>query len=443
MNVKLPHLAVVLGVTTLLASVGGVLGTYLVVEEEVQELLDEDLDEHVEFLARVLAMQEGLISVTQLQALIEPAFEADQEETLWVNVYYPATGAHVSNLPHSLPMPASESGQITLELQEHLWFGYQHSVPGGPIVQLLHRADRYHEVREEVLEDVALPALLAGGSNLLLLGGILYLALWPVTRLVRQLESRRSDSLQPLVIATPTREAAVLRDAINGFLADIRRVLGRERDFASDVAHELRTPLTTLKLELSSEMPDVDALRAEAERLSRLVNQLLILARLQGTHWRETFVVVDLKRLCADRITSTRAELAEAGIALDAHLERAQVRGDEVLLDVLLRNLLENVKRHCPPGTHADVVLSGHEDRVVLIVRDSGPGVDAEGLKRLNIGASRLDRRSEGLGLGHTICQKIAAIHDASLEFRARDHGVGLEVRIVFPREQRTEAAYG
>ncbi len=437
MNVKLPHLAVVLGVTTLMAGVGGVLGTYLVVEEEVQELLDEDLDEHVEFLARVLAMQDGSISATQLQALIEPTFEADQEETLWVNVYYPSTGAHVSNLPHALPMPAPGSGQIALELQDHQWFGYQHSAPGGPVVQLLHRDDRYHEVREEVLEDVALPALAAVGSNLLLLGGFLYLALWPVTRLVGQLESRRSDSLQPLVIATPTREAAVLRDAINGFLTDIRRVLGRERDFASDVAHELRTPLTTLKLELSSASPDVEALRAEAERLSRLVNQLLTLARLQRTDWRESFSVVDLERLCADRIAAMRAELAEAGIFLDAHLERAPVQGDEVLLDVLLRNLLENVKRHCPSGTHADVVLTGHEDRVVLAVRDSGPGVDPEGLKRLNVGISRLDRRSEGLGLGHTICQKIAAIHDASLEFRAGEHGVGLEVRLVFPREQR------
>lgn len=249
MNIRLLNLVVVISVSTLVAGVGGVLATYWVIEDEIQDLLDDDLEAQSELLAQVLAAEEGLISAERLETLIKSIFEYDQEETLWVNVYDTRKGTHVSNLDYEMVPP--EPGRRTLEI-EHMgqhWFGYQHNEPGGPTVQLLHRLDRYREVREEVMESAALPAMAVASVNLLLLACLTFLFLRPLTRLASELENRDPDSLSPIRVRTSAHEVVVLRDALNRLMSDVLSVLNREREFASDVAHELRTPLTTLKLE--------------------------------------------------------------------------------------------------------------------------------------------------------------------------------------------------
>ena len=435
MKVRLLHLVVTIGLSTVVAGVGGVAATYWVIEDEVQDLLDDDLEAQSELFAQVLAAKGALVSPEELEALIQPIFEWDQEETLWVNVYDPATGRHVSNLDHSLPVPAPGARKLDLALQGHRWIGYQHHHPAGPVVQLLHRRDRYQEVREEVLEGAAIPALAVTGVNLLLLAGLTLLFLGPLTRLASELEQRKAESLAPVAVKTPAHEVRVLRDVMNRLMADVEIVLRREREFASDVAHELRTPLATLKLELSSDSPDGEALKSEVDRLVALVNQLLTLARLQRTHWRESFERVALDGLYAGHLRELSSRLREKGLSLHADLRQAEVSGDRMLLEVLLGNLIDNAVHHCPPGTEVDVELVETGSEVVLRVRDTGPGMPLHHLESLNAGFTRLDQRSQGLGLGLTICHKIAEVHGASLTFAARADGTsGLEVHVRFPR---------
>ncbi|MGE0623764.1 MAG: ATP-binding protein [Pseudomonadales bacterium] len=433
MKIRLLHLVLVIGISTLAAGVGGVLATYWVIEDEVQDLLDDDLEAQSELLAQVLAAESGMISAERLEMLIRPIFELDQEETLWVNVYDPVSGRQVSNLDHALPPPVPGERKLNVELMGYRWFGYQHSEPDGTTVQLLHRIDRYHEVREEFLEVAAVPAAAVTVVNLLLLAGLTLLFLRPTTRLAADLERRRPDALQPLVLRTRAHEVAVLRDALNGLMADVDTVLNREREFASDVAHELRTPLTTLKLELESGRPDYAALRSEVDRLVSLVSQLLTLARLQRPQWREAMEDVNLRALCASQLLLLETIAEESQMNLHQDLDEAHVSGNPGLLEILLRNLVGNAIRHCPPGTRIDVRLHTEASTVALIIADDGPGVEPDRQAGFNAGYSRLDRRSAGLGLGLAICQKIAEVHGATLEFRNRQDGrSGLEVVVRF-----------
>jgi signal transduction histidine kinase len=444
MKFKLLHLAAFVAVSTLFAGLGGVVATYWVVQDEVRDLLDDDLEVQAEFLAEVLSAEAGTLSASRLQSYIDRAFQLDEgdrddlQEATWINVYDPDSGQHLSNFQHGLPLGQRGSGSVTLRFQSHDWHGYQHDQAGGPVVQLLHRADRFEEVREEVLEGVALPAVAVGAVNLALLAGLTFMALWPLTRLVKQLEVRRPDALAPLVVSTPAREVAVLQEALNGFINDVEAILSRERDFASDVAHELRTPLTTLRLELSSDSPDLAALKSEVERLIGLISQLLTLARLQRASWHEVSELVALHVLVDGLIRSLASEARTAGIPVRARSSPAWIVGDEVLLGILVRNLVDNVQRHCPAGTLVEVSVEAHADKAVLRILDNGPGVEADYLKELNAGVTRLDSRRHGSGLGISICRKIADIHHASLTLGNRQDGQsGLEIVVLIPLASR------
>src|SRR5690606_8517251 len=201
------------------------------------------------------------------------------------------------------------------------------------------------------------PAVTGGVINLLLLGILISFFTWPLTRLVRQLESRSADSLAPIEMRTPAREVIVLRDALNRMMSGVDAVLQRERGFANDVAHELRTPLTTLKLELANPEPDTRAIREEVDRLSRLVQQLLTLARLEQGQWRRQFEPVELEWLFGRVVERFREKFAAAGMTLHSELGEATMDGDATLLDTLLQNLLNNILNHCPAGTTAEVRL--------------------------------------------------------------------------------------
>lgn len=446
MTFRLAHLALLLAVTIVVTAIGGVAATYRVADHEFRDILDEDLEIQSEFLAEFLSDRDRLPDARDLQELLKDAFEPDEDEdTRWVSVYDTRTGLRVSNLPHDLPLESTADRSVERVFDGHTWRGYQ-SEEDDIVVQILRRQDLFLEVRKDILEDIVTPALIGGIVNLLLLAVLISFVTWPLTRLVRQLETRSADSLAPIELRTPAREILVLRDALNRMMSGVDSVLKRERAFASDVAHELRTPLTTLKLELAGPDPDTRAIRAEVDRLSRLVQQLLTLARLEQGQWRRQFEPVQLDSLFGRVVERFREKFAGAGMTLHSELSEATMEGDATLLDTLLQNLLNNVLNHCPAGTVAEVRLENtaqtvpdREERTVgrlrLRVSDTGPGISGELRRQMSRGFKRLDSKSEGFGLGLAICRKIAEVHGASLQFLPREDGLpGLVVEVAFPR---------
>ncbi|HLU04953.1 MAG TPA: ATP-binding protein [Woeseiaceae bacterium] len=445
MTFRLSHLALLLAVTIVVTAIGGVTATYRIADEEFRDVLDEDLEIQSEFLAEFFADRKRLPSGSDLQELLEDAFEPDEDEdTRWVSIYDTRSGLRVSNLPHDLPLASTDDGDLELQFDGYTWRGYQ-AEEDDIVVQILRREDLFDEVRKDILEHIVTPAVTGGVINLLLLGILISFFTWPLTRLVRQLETRSADSLAPIEMRTPAREVIVLRDALNRMMSGVDAVLQRERGFANDVAHELRTPLTTLKLELANAEPDTRAIREEVDRLSRLVQQLLTLARLEQGQWRRQFEEVELKPLFGRVLERFHEKFADADMTLHSELCEATMEGDATLLDILLQNLLNNILNHCPVGTVAEVRLervapkqpglegqSGEELR--LRVSDTGPGISPDLRRQMSRGFMRLDSKSEGFGLGLAICQKIAEVHGATLRFLSREDGVpGLVIEVVFP----------
>lgn len=433
MNFKLSRIALLLGLAMFLTAVGGIVATYFVAKDEFRDVLDRDLKTQSKLLIELL--EDGYLAVDEsdFNDLLEDVFEFDDEETIWVNVFDIDRSVHYSNLDNALPLLGLENTEVDLQFDDHAWLGYQR-VADSFAVQLLRRDDYLDKVREEILEDIATPILITSFVYLLLLAILIALALLPLTRLSRQLQGRNANSLEPLIFAAPVQEVALFRDTLNGLLRDVAVVLKRERQFADDVAHELRTPLTTLKLELANLRPDYPAVKSEVDRLSALVGQLLTLARVEQGHWQQNFESVRLDRICEQQLANLAPILDDAGIEYELELQRVSLSGDQVLLEVLVQNLVRNVVQHCGAGTMLRITLDRTSDSSMLQFTDNGPGIDAAHIASLNAGSARLDSRGDGLGLGLSICRKIADSHGAAIQFLPNANGNrGLTVRIEFP----------
>lgn len=432
-TIRLTHLAALLAISTLAAAVGGVAATWWIADREFREVLDEDLSNQTDLLAELVTDEDFGLTGDALAELLADAFESDDEESLWVTVYNTRDGSHVSNFEHSIGFEGDEEGSIDLQFDGQPWHGFREDEDHF-VVQVMRRADLYQAVRGEVLEDIVMPAVIGSAVNLVLLALLIGFFLWPMTRLARQIEERSATSLAPLAARTPAREIRVLCDALNDLMRDVDEVLKRERRFASDVAHEMRTPLTTLKLELAGDEPDLPAVRSELDRLSRLVEQLLTLARLEQGRWHERFEPVSLDDVCARVVERFDARFTDAGLALQLEAETATVVGDATLIEILLRNLLQNILTHCPQGTRAEVGVASADGRVRLRVSDTGAGLAGDVRRQMSQDFARLDSKGEGLGLGLAICHRIAKVHGAEIAFLAREDGAsGLVVQVTFP----------
>jgi two-component system sensor histidine kinase QseC len=172
---------------------------------------------------------------------------------------------------------------------------------------------------------------------------------------------------------------------------------------------------------------------AGVDRSTRLVEQMLRLARLDPLARLPGSTKIDLAELAQDVAAGVRDSVPEARIDLRLDENTPPVDGDADLLSIALRNLIDNALRYSPPGSIVAVELGRHDGARLLCVSDNGPGVSDEDLPRL---VERFYRGSEvnaeGSGLGLTIVHRIAELHGAKLELSNRDGG-GFQARLRWP----------
>lgn len=233
----------------------------------------------------------------------------------------------------------------------------------------------------------------------------------------------------PERLTDPTTEVGQVGEALNQLLGHVEQALDarheseqQARQFLADASHELRTPLSTIKgyAELSRrtarEDPDqiLAKVESEAGRMSRLVEDMLLLARLDSGRGVES-QQVDMTRLVVEAVNDARVVDLERRWTFDVPDEPVLVTGDEQRLHQAVMNLISNASRHTPPGTKVDVRLSVGDDVVRIDVHDDGPGIDPELLptvfERFTRGDSSRTRASGGAGLGMSLVKAIMQAH--------------------------------
>ena len=281
--------------------------------------------------------------------------------------------------------------------------------------------------------------------------GVMRRGLRPIETMAAQADRITAGDLTDRVSPQdPATEVGRLGAALNGMLTRIEAAIHEReasqeltRRFFADASHELRTPLASLRAnaELYQQgalalRPQVDeAMRRialEAQRMSRLVNDMLRLARLDQ-HPDQQHDVVDLTALvhgCAER-----AQIADPQRTWRAQIAAGLVAtGDEELLRRAVNNLLANVCAHTPGGTFATITAAARAGTVVVEVSDNGPGVPADRLPHIFdrfYRAAALPPRP-GSGLGLAIVTAIAAAHQGTAE-ATLNHPHGLRVTLTLP----------
>jgi signal transduction histidine kinase len=236
-----------------------------------------------------------------------------------------------------------------------------------------------------------------------------------------------------------TDELSKLAETLNGMLASLERSAERQRRFTADAAHELRTPLAglTAALEVAQQHPGTarDTLTGELlaghRRLSRTLNDLLVLAALDG-HAPEKTGPVDLAGVVTD---CSRRSVPEGVSLHTGTLQRAVVLGSEPQLGRMIGNLVDNALRYARGKVELSVTVS--QGRARVCVTDDGPGIPERDRERVWGRFVRLDdgrsRASGGSGLGLAIVREIAAAHRGETSVGDASPGPGAEFVIRLP----------
>lgn len=329
----------------------------------------------------------------------------------------------------------------------------------------------------ELMVGVAVLTLLAA-----LGAGLVRVGLRPLTRIEQTAVAIADGDLDRRIDRTdPRTEVGRLGAALNTMLGQISGALreredsqARLRQFVADASHELRTPLTSIRgfAELGGR-PGVGAgevarglrrIQAEAERMGVLIDDLLLLARLDARRPLRP-VPVDLLVLAVDAVDDARARHPERRVTVSGDMRPLIVDGDESQLRQVLANLVNNAVLHTPPSAAVQVTLrpgasplplvamaGGPQTRgnqtVEVEVRDNGPGLDAPRTAHLFDRFYRGDRgrgrATGGSGLGLSIAVAIVASHGGRIELRTTP-GSGAAFRVVLPTPNghRTRSADG
>ncbi|WP_219413003.1 sensor histidine kinase [Pseudonocardia nigra] len=246
-------------------------------------------------------------------------------------------------------------------------------------------------------------------------------ALRPVEAIRTQVAAMtEKDLAQRVPVPAARDEVGRLAETMNGMIARLEDAQGVQRRFVADASHELRSPLATIAtgLELlqrsSGDPATVTALRGETARLGKLVEALLLLARADERGLQPRREEVDLDEVAE----AERGRPAEGGIPAEVRTEPVRVIGDRGQLARVVRNLVDNGRRHA--SSRVLVTVGRQGDVAVVEVSDDGPGVPPADRTRVFERFVRLDdaraRSDGGSGLGLAIVAEVVAAHGGSVE---------------------------
>ncbi|MBY0441907.1 MAG: HAMP domain-containing histidine kinase [Mycobacteriaceae bacterium] len=261
----------------------------------------------------------------------------------------------------------------------------------------------------------------------------------------------------PATEANPATEVGQLGSALNRMLDHIAAALStrqasetRVRQFVADASHELRTPLAAIRgytelaqrMQQDQEASDAVAhalhrVQSETGRLTRLVEDLLLLARLDSGRPLEQ-EPVDLSRLAVDASSDARIAGPDHQWELDLPEEPVVVCGDEARLHQVVANLLANARIHTGPGTAVTLRLTTEPERAVLQVMDNGPGIplplQSEIFERFARGDASRSRKGGSTGLGLAIVAAVVKAHGGTIAVHSAPGHTEFVVRLPLNR---------
>ena len=335
------------------------------------------------------------------------------------------------------------------------WLPYDEADPSRQVlVQVAETLGKRHRLAWEIVASIV-------AAQLVLIAMACAAIFWGVGRGLRPLSAvggavaRRShQDLSPLETEGVPEEVRPLVDEVNALMLRLGSTLDAQNRFVADAAHQLKTPVAGLKaqIEVALGEDDPDRVRhslaqlyVSAERLSRIVQQLLALARNEpGAVAAVHLQAVDLEAFALEICMEWAPQALRRSIDLgfDGHGRPLPIDADPDRLRDLLNNLVDNAVRYSHEGGKVTVAVRLLGDERLLSISDDGPTIPAQERTRVFERFHRLvGGRTEGSGLGLAIVSEIAALHGARITLQEDHDGTGNAFTVHFPPPEPRAAA--
>lgn len=301
------------------------------------------------------------------------------------------------------------------------------------------------ELAEAVILSAMLPMLWAVPLLAIFISFFVKYALAPLTRLSKQLATRQANDFTPINWQVTDEEIKPVINRLNDLFKRVETAYLRERFFASDAAHELRTPLSSLKINVhnlaskqsnSQNHQELQAMSQGINRLSNIVEQMLILGRTQPEQWQRQFSEQSLLTITQQVVSEQYDKIDEKNQTISLEGDDFVINGDEFTLTTLIANLLSNAIKYTPNNGQIIIKLASSNNSYSWQIDDSGAGMTEDQKDRIfnrfyRVGGDQHPSGEQGAGLGMAIVQHIIAIYGASIYLANSSLG-GLTVKVTF-----------
>ena len=266
----------------------------------------------------------------------------------------------------------------------------------------------------------------------------------PLNKISREIGSKSALDLSP--VQSPDPEITELQPIVrqlNAMLSRLEKSLAAEQRFTADASHELRSPLSAIQMRLqvlkrkyqedAQLRQALQMIQNDVNRGTQILENLLLLARLDPEHAEQLpKQQVNLKVLVQEVLQALQPFAQEKEIHWNLKLEDAVIEANAELIFSCIRNLVDNAIRYTPMQGQVEIRTIVEGQNLQLMIENSGEGIQADVLQRLGERFYRaLGTRTQGSGLGLSICQKIMQLHTAKIDYAPSGLG-GLKVSLNF-----------
>lgn len=420
------------------------LATALLTWRDVRHELDELLDGHLAQAAAVLVVQQAQELDDDADSVDAPSLHRYAPKVTFQVFHEGRLMLRSANAPLEpllTPGDSFKTGFADVQIDGKQWRVFATQGAENDVqVYVGEEMESRTSILSAVLRGTLYPMAVALPLLALVLWWAVRSSLQPLHQLGNTLSQRRPDALKALELEGVPSEMTPMVQALNGLFERIEVLLESERRFTADASHELRTPIAAIRAQAqvalgeAEDAPRRNALRNTllgCDRAIHLVEQLLTLSRLDASA-APPMVRLDLTALARQVVAETAAPAITKGQVLEFDGPApCPVQGNEALLSILIRNLVDNAVRYSPTAASIQISVHAAQGQVTLTVQDSGPGLSDADLARLGERFFRVTGNTEpGSGLGWSIVQRIAAVHRVALTVDRSDALGGLSVSL-------------
>jgi two-component system sensor histidine kinase TctE len=431
--------------------------TYLVAKSIANQPFDDALEDRVTVLSQQIRTVAGRPAV-QLPGSARDVLRADDVDSVYFQISGP-DGQHIDG-DRDLPRPRAgagsapdggRSGAVSFRNDSihgtpvRVAYSYVHldplrvdepgrsAAPDLALVQVAETLDKRAHLANEIIKGVILPQFIILPVILALVWFALSRGLTPLAELQERIRARPHDDLSPIDPRQVPEEISPLVGSFNDMLERLAQTVEMQKRFIADAAHQMKTPLAGMRMQSELALRQVDPeeihrsleqLAKSSESATRLVNQLLALARAENQpHAGLAFEAVDLAQLARatvqDWVQASFAHRIDFGLELpdQPDADPPVIAGNALMLRELLSNLIDNALRYTPQGGSVTVRVRRDGQHVLLEVEDTGPGIaPAERANVFERFYRILGSNVQGSGLGLAIVREIAQQHGAEVD---------------------------